>query len=184
MIKECNVLGSGPSRKSNVSNRLPSIACNIPWTYAEWTVIFDSAIIDTLITNPECIDTNTKIILCDVAYNYIEKNNLTEHFKYRINTVFKYNKIGGMRKSSAHFACDWMIHLGYNKLNIYGCDNYFGDIMCTNTFTHDKENKYATENINHAKYTDDEMIKRGKEWQEAWKLMIKKYKHVEFNFVR
>ena len=183
MLKECNVLGAGPSRVSYVPNDLPTIGCNFPWTNVDWTLLFDTNTISKWFDQPSVFDDDVKFVMSEFCYNYYKKTGELERFKHRIHSVFSHPKLNTVRwrGSSGHYATEWMISQGYNKLNLYGMDNYFGDIHCLNNYSHDGVGTY---NLNHDKYTEEELTQRGLDWQLAWKRIINHNPNVEFNFVK
>jgi len=183
LIKEGNVLGAGPSRISYIPNGFPSIGVNYPWTNVEWTLFFDVIPINVWLERPEVFDDEVKFVISEHCYNYFKKTKQLDLFKHRIYSVFSHPKLASVRwrGSSGHYAAEWMISQGYNKLNLYGMDNYFGDLKCLSNYSHDN---IGTQNYNLNEYSDEELIQRGKDWQLAWKRIIKQNKHVEFNFVR
>jgi hypothetical protein len=186
ILKECNVLGSGPSRKSYIANDLPSIGCNFPWTRVDKTVIFDSAPIIKLLENNNLIPLETKIIISNYCYDCLISNKLYDSIKHRIDSIIKIESLSyqHFRRSTGHLAAEVMIYEGYNKLNLYGMDNYFGDLLCLNNFSHQEGADHYIENLNLKVYTEKELIIRGDQWRKSWNYMIKKYKHVEFNFIK
>jgi hypothetical protein len=185
-IKECNVLGSGPSRVSYVPNELPSIGCNFPWTKVDWTIIFDPDPLVRLADNPALIDLDTQLIISKHALIHIKHHKLIDKIPHKIAATYKNisHPEYGFKRSSGHYAAQWMISMGYNRLNIYGCDNYFGDLYCTDNYSHTPNTAHYIDNTNLKVYSDEQLRNRGKEWHHAWKMLEKQHPNVEFNFVR
>jgi hypothetical protein len=184
MIKECNVLGNGPSRVSYIPNDLPSIGCNSPWCEVTWSVISDVEIIKKYINDELYMSESLKILLSDYAYKSLKSENLFDKIKSQVIVIYKHPVKTGFKfsQSSAHFATEWMITQGFNKINIYGCDNYFGDLLNLNSYTHEFGTlEYKQNELVHA---EQERILRGKDWQKAWKVIINKNSNIEFNFIK
>jgi hypothetical protein len=185
-IKECNVLGSGPSRVSYTPNKLPSIGCNFPWTKVDWTIIFDPAPLIRLAENPKLIDSSTGLIISKHAHLHIKHHNLIQKIPHAIIAIYKNisRPHYGFKRSSGHYAAQWMIAKGFTKLNIYGCDNYFGDLKCVDNYSHTPGTDHYIENLNLQVYSDKKLEQRGLEWQHSWNMLIKQHPNVEFNFVK
>jgi hypothetical protein len=181
MIKECNVLGNGPSRKSYVPNDLPSIGCKFPWTKVDITTLVCHNSVNSFVLSPNLIPDTTKILLKQKAYDYVIKNNYKEIVKDRILGIYNSTNL---RTSAGHDACLWMISQGYNKLNLYGFDHYFGDILCLDSYTENVTQKMP-DNVKKAKDTGDIdwFKKRNNDWMNSWKVIASKYPNVELNFI-
>ena len=185
VTRECNILGSGPSRISYRENELISIGCNFPWTKVDMTIFFDIEAIYRLCETPTLIDQNTKLIIHQRVYSDLNQSKKIGGLKYRIGGVFNsplsFNQ--KFTRSSGHYAASWMINLGYNKLNIYGCDNFFGDDLCLINYSHEPSTPHYIENPNIERYSVEQLKTRGKTWREEWHKMIKQHPKVEFNFI-
>lgn len=181
---ECNVLGSGPSRKSYVPNNLPSMGCNIPWTKVDYLIISDEIVMEKICLDDMEID--FKLILSEEAHSYLTKNNLLSKYENKIDSIFQGMRGLFSRKSCGHYACLTMISKGFTKLNIYGCDNYFGDNICLDNWVHNKENPhYISENSEfYGPRNNSQVYQRGLDWKKFWNQLIKKYPNVEFNFIK
>jgi hypothetical protein len=185
-MHECNVLGSGPSRKSYIPNELPTIGCNFPWTRVNWLVFFDVQPILKYLENKKLISDDVKFIVSKHAYDYLKEQNLILEIQNKIECVYKKHNVSTIEYSgnSAHYAVEWAIYKGFKKINIYGCDNYFGDLECTENFTHNKNSEHYIENLWVNVNPKENLLKRGREWQLCWKRIIKYNSNIEFNFVR
>ena len=184
-LKECNIFGSGPSRKSYVPNDLPSIGCNFPWTKVQSTLMIDTEAIDKLCLNTSLIEVETNLILHKDIYYYLLQTNKIHLLKNKIHSIFKLKESTQKFKlSSGHNACLYMISNGFNKLNIYGCDNFFGDDTCLENISHDKSLPNYIENAFLQICSIDVLTERGIFWRGYWHKMIKQYPHVEFNFIK
>jgi hypothetical protein len=184
LIKECNVLGNGPSRKSYIPNDLPSIGCNCPWCKVDWVIVADPEIIKKSIDDKLYIPSTVKILLGEGAYRILKSENLFDKIKSQVIGIYKHPIRNGLKftQSSAHFATEWMISQGFNKINIYGCDNYFGDLLNLDSYTHEPGTlEYKQNELVH---DEQERILRGKDWQKAWHIIINKNPNIEFNFVK
>jgi hypothetical protein len=186
--KSCNILLNGSRRKSYEPNGLLNIGVNIPWAPAEYTIVDDMHSIKNMIKNwnVDPLPKNTKIIMSFIKYKFLKQHGGLETIKDRLHAVYKTSNPNTKQygKSSGHDACEWAISQGYTVLNIYGCDNYFGDDECLESFTHDFENnKFATVNKYVDLLTEQERIERGILWRAKWHYMINKYPGVTFNFV-
>lgn len=185
-MMEGNVLGSGPSRKSYIPNDLPSIGCNFPWTRVNWTIIFDEPVIDKLVEQPNLISIETKLILHSRLVPHLTVNHYTSMLRPRIDSIFSFTRIEEKQYyiSSGHYAALWMINKGFNKLNLYGMDNYFGDLVCGDNYTHIQGTQHYLPNTVKDKYSEQQILARGHHWKDGWDLIQKQHSHVEFNFVR
>jgi hypothetical protein len=186
MLKEGNVLGSGPSRVSYIPNGLPTIGCNFPWTKVDWTLIFDHEPILKWLETPSVFPEGLPFIISWHCYDYLKKNKLLDKIESRIICVFKrYNSNPNLEYpgNAGHYATEWMIKQGFNKLNLYGMDNYFGDLLCKDNFSHQLGAIHYIENID-ANWSEEQLVKRGKDWQTVWKRIIKCNPQVEFNFIK
>ena len=182
---ECNVLCSGPSRKSYIQNDLPSIGCNFPWTKVDYTIIFDFPAIDKLCENPLLIDDSVKLVIHQRVYGHLKHTNKLDILKSKIDSIFNY-PIGNTAeffRSSGHYAALYMISMGFTKLNIYGCDNYFGDDRCVDNYTHQIGFPHYIENTNLINFGEERLIKRGVSWRDEWHKMIKQHPNIHFNFI-
>jgi hypothetical protein len=184
MIKECNVLGNGPSRKSYIPNDLPSIGCKFPWTKVDITTLVCHNSVNAFLQSPHLIPDNTKILLKQKAYDYIMDNGYSDIFKNRILGVYKSHNL---RTSAGHDACLWMISQGFNKLNLYGFDHYFGDILCLDSYTTNAPNINLPRNIRNKDINDSKDLdwfkKRNTDWLDSWKVIAAKYPNIELNFI-
>lgn len=181
-VGECNVLGSGPSRKSYIPNNLITIGCNIPFCRVDYNVVFDENVLLKILENPKCINEDAKYIISNITHEVIKRDEkLKKFFEPKIDSLYK--MMNGERKSSAHYACLAMISKGFNKLNIYGCDNYFGDRNCLDNWTHNIENPhYIPENLNN-RLSKDTLFNKCESWNRSWHIMINQHPKVEFNFI-
>ena len=186
--KSCNILLNGSRRKSYQPNGLINIGVNIPWAPAEYTIVDDLHSIKNMIEkwNNDPLSQNTKIILSMIKYRFLKMHGGLETIKDRTYAIYKTSNPEHKQygKNSGHDACEWAISQGYNELNIFGCDNYFGDDQCKESFTHDFENnKFATVNKYNSTLTEQERIERGIRWRAKWHYIINKYSDVTFNFI-
>ena len=182
MAKSCNILCSGPSRKSYIDNGLVNIACNIPWTRAEYTVVGDPAVILKDI-EVNCISLDTKLVLSNLCVEWLKATNKFEQIKHRVHSIYKIQEnFIKLKRSTGHYACEWAISQGYNELNIFGCDNYFGDNLCIDNWSHEKGQSHYMENHNLKRFKEDLQI-RGLKWRHHWSVLINKYNNVKFEFI-
>jgi hypothetical protein len=182
MVSSCNILCSGPSKKSYVDNGLVNISCNVPWTKSEYTLIGDPVVvIKDLEIN--CIHPETKLVISNLCFQYLRAINNFEKIKHRVHSVYKIQETFiDLKRSTGHYACEWAISQGYNELNIYGCDNYFGDDLCIDNWSHDKNQPHYMENHN-LQRPESDLQNRGLKWRRHWSVLINKYNNVKFNFI-
>jgi hypothetical protein len=185
-MKEGNVLGSGPSRISYIPNNLPTIGCNFPWTRVDWTLIFDYQPTLKWLETPSVFPQKLPFIISEHTYKYLKTKNLLHKIRHRIIDVFKKHNLSSIEfaGSSGHYATEWMIRQGFTKLNLYGMDNYFGDLKVLDNFSHQPGTLHYIDNINLTQYSEETLLRRGREWQISWKRIIKYNPNVEFNFIR
>jgi hypothetical protein len=72
--------------------------------------------------------------------------------------------------------------MGYNKINIYGCDNWFGDLYCTENYMHDSNNPLNVDNEVISR-GDKFLISRGKQWKKNWEKLVSYHSDIHFNFI-
>lgn len=182
--KECNLLCSGPSRISYKENNIPTMGCNIPWAKVNWTIIFDSIVLEKIIDFPDFLHKDTKLIISNHAKSEMKLQNKLNLLKHDIAGTFRhhYSTTHILKRSTGHYAAEWLIHMGYTKINIYGCDNWFGDDLCLENYMHDESNPLNIPNeniekgINYVKY-------RGYKWRKSWQRLINQNPNIEFNFI-
>jgi hypothetical protein len=181
--KAGNIIGSGPRRTSYVPNGLPSIGCNFPWTPVDWVCIWDPHPLFKWIEYPEVIPEPTKFVISKLVKEVFIDENKYHLIKPRVHSIISDNTT--QRRSSGHWAALWMIHQGFNTLNLYGIDNWFGDLLCLENITHDTSRPHHIENMNlrNIQTDKDYILNRGIEWKQTWHDMIKTYPHVVFNFI-
>jgi hypothetical protein len=185
-IKEGNVIGSGPSRVSYIPNDLPSIGCNFPWCKVDWIIAIEKYPILNWLEDPSIFDEHSQFIIDTIVYNYLKQENILDKVKHKIHSIYKRHNMSSVvfEGSSGHYATEWMISQGFNKLNLYGMDNYFGDILCADNYSHQPDRKFYAPNRSKELYSEQQLIQRGKEWKIGWERIIKYNPNVEFNFVR
>ena len=181
---ECNLLCSGPRKQSYEPNGLLTIACNVPWTKVDYTVIFDEVVLMKIVEIPSVIDAETKLIISSRAYQELIRTKSKTKLKNKIACVFKYSSLSEKEflRSSGHYAAEWAIFKGFTKLNIYGCDNWFGDFKCLDNNMHDITKPHYIKNFN-VDFSADVQTARGLYWKQSWEKMIKQNPNVEFNFI-
>jgi hypothetical protein len=186
IIKEGNVLGAGPSRISYIPNHLPSIGCNFPYAKVNWIMTIEEVVILKWLEDPSIFDPEAKFIINQNVYSYLKRENILNKVKHKIHSIYKIHNISSIEftGSSGHYAAEWLISQGFNKLNLYGMDNYFGDTLCENNYSHQPNTSYYMSSRSKEFYTPEQLIQRGKEWQTSWQRIIKYNPNVEFNFVR
>lgn len=121
----CNILGSGPCRKSYVPNGLINIGANFPWTEFDYTVISHKEPIIRYLKTPDLIPEPTKLIINDLVWVWAKQTGVWDDIKHRVVPEIIKNigyKPNGYRYSSGHYAALWAIEKGYTKLNLYGFD--------------------------------------------------------------
>jgi hypothetical protein len=175
----CNVLCNGPSRISYKENNLPSIGCNIPWSSVNYTVIFGNDVIDIVDEDMNLIPQSTKLIVSNITLEYLKQKNLLIKFKNKIYSVYNYDL--NHRYSVGHVAVLTMISMGFKNIDVYGCDNYFDDLLCTDSYT--RKWKITTKNLKKF-HNEAELINRGKKWKEEWSYILKKYNKINIKFIK
>jgi hypothetical protein len=194
ILTECNLLGSGPRRNMFIDNLdMVNIGCNFPWTRFDYTIIDHRAPLYKLISTPESIPEPTKLVISNNCLKFLKEENFYNQLKDRIDSVFvhydtltygiKNRKKNILNRSSLHYAAEWAIYKGFKKLNIYGCDNWFGDLACTKNWSHTPNTVHYIDPTKTTFLDEHALQERGKKWIETWKYLIKYYSNVEFNFV-
>jgi hypothetical protein len=161
----CSILGSGSRRIKYVENDYSSIGCNIPYTNASRSVIFDEQIID-IISKPEY-----KLVVHNRVFVYLKRNR--PDLLSQVECVFDHDTNKGLRLSSGHYAALYMIQIGYTKLDLYGMDSFFKSDNWANSYT----DQFVS------KPTGIPVDIVGAHWKREWEMMIKRYPKVNFNFI-
>lgn len=168
---KCAVLCNGPSR---VAYKTPNdydlvIGCNIPWTDCNFTVISDKALVDVWNANRDTIECDT--YMGTEAAEYAKQLDY-EFFNPKILGTLK---IQSHYHSSGHTAVELAMKLGYNDIDIYGCDAYFGKNPDSYT------RQYIPINSpNQELRAVDKMIG----WRVRWQLLVDDNPQCRFNFIR
>lgn len=190
MIKECNIVGAGPSKSSFEKNDLVTIQCNFLWTHdVDFCIALDPIVPLKMLDNPDLLPSHVKLIISKFAKQHITALNRYQELTPKLEAVFNITE-GNMerKRSTGHYAAEYMISQGYNKLNLYGFDNWFGDKLCIDNWTHTKNTPhYVYVEIYHEPNTFTqkipELMERSKFWNDQWQLLITKHSDVEFNFI-
>lgn len=191
--KTCNILCSGPRRKSYEPNGYDNIAVNFPWTTdIKYMVFSDVTIPPKLMEIPDLVEPNTKLVIGTSVREFLGGQGLWERFRelFHIHSIYEFSektqKLGTYKRSSGHYACEFAISQGYKKLNIFGCDNWFGDRLCIDNWSHKKGTRHYLQNDLYEfkwQMLTHELNVRADFWNKHWHELIKKYPAVEFNFV-
>lgn len=88
-----------------------------------------------------------------------------------------------LRRNSLHYAAEWSISKGFKKLNIYGCDNWFGDRLCKDNWSHTPNTIHFIDPKETTFMSDEQLFLRGEKWIETWNYLINLHSDVEFNFI-
>ena len=164
------VLCNGPSRTAFFGNESAydfTMGCNIPWTKVDATVVLDDGVVDKWASVPNLISVPT--------YFSINAWRRTDAIKKR--DFFKQFLTGDLIKpkypyhSCGHNAVETVIRLGYNIIDVYGCDSYFRND--TSTFTR----SIITEDNT----ADDAKLIAG--WRMRWKEIVHNHPEVTLNFI-
>lgn len=199
---ECNILGNGPSRVLFKPNENINIGCVFPWVKCDYLISFDCDVVMKYITTPDCVHAGTKYILhyqaFTLLYNEIQT---TPHLVDNIHDVYfnvprvniiSHRPIKGIYipgyklgiSSSGHYAAEWAILQGYTKLHLYGMDAYTNDVDSTHSWAHLPNLPHSIPSRSMVGDDPEFILHRKMRWKNAWKHLMLKYKHIEFNFVR
>lgn len=192
--KICNILCSGPRRKSFVQNGYTNIAVNIPWTNnIEYMVFSDTTIPPVLLKYPDIVEPQTKLIIGPGVIEILKGMQRWEEFRslFNVQGMYKFTEdrnsiTTGYARSSGHYACEFAIGQGFTELNIYGCDNWFGDRLCIDNWSHKKGTRHYIPNDLYEhdwEFHVGSLNDRADFWLVHWKHMVKKYHNVKFNFI-
>ena len=156
------ILGNGPSKKAYDRSGDLVIGCNIPSKEysVDATVICDEEIVWVLKNNLTLID--VPVIISSKVYEKMKELGIENNFQ--IVNVFKPRDW----HNAAHYAANYLIHLGCDELHIWGCDSIFQDDIESETSTH--VNKHHT--------GDDRFIRN---WRKVW--AEKRMENPDINFV-
>lgn len=185
-IKACNILGSGPCRRSYQPNGLINIGANFPWTNFDYTVISHKQPILKYLENPDLFPEPMKFIINDLVWVWAKKSNVWDLIKDRVvpqiikNIGFKNN---AYLYSSGHYAALWALSQGYNKLNLYGFDTYFGTAPALDNWSHTPGTPHYIDPTTTTFLSDDHLARRDVIWKKTWLYMQQINPEVEFNFI-
>lgn len=164
------LLCNGPSRISYKPTESYDyvIGCNIPWTNVDSTVILDKEVIDKWAKQPDLINVP--------AHFSVEAWRYTDAIKKR--DIFRPYLLGLITPkypyhSSGHNAAEILIKMGYEEIDIYGCDSWFSDV--TQSFTRTIITK---------KHSSDGSMKHIIGWRNRWKEIIENHPEININFIQ
>ena len=159
------LLCNGPSRSLFTStdgyNYL--IGCNVPWRQVDSTVVLDVGMIQKWWKNK----------LPPVPTWFSE--HAWRETKFKNREYFKDSFLGLVKPlpeydSSGHVACSKLIELGYDEIDIYGCDSWF--TPTTDSYTHQYMDSRPRDTSKHIVG-----------WRKRWDTIIANNPKVKFNFI-
>lgn len=164
------LLCNGPSRVAYRSREGYDyvIGCNIPWTDVDSTVVLDKEVIDKWAKQPDLIQVPTHFSVDAWRHtDAIKKRYIFRPYLLGLITPkYPYH-------SSGHNAAEILIKMGYNQIDIYGCDSWFSDV--TQSFTRTIITK---------KHSSDGSMKHIIGWRKRWKEIMDNNPNVEINFIQ
>lgn len=159
------VLCNGPSRSLFVEpDRYDYIiGCNFPWTKVDSTVVLDIGVVQQWFKRkmPPVPTWFSRHAWRET--NFTSRAYFRDSFLDLVDPLPEYD-------SSGHVACSKVIELGYNEIDIYGCDSWWEDV--TDSHTH--------------QYVDGRPSDRTKHiigWRNRWKAIISSKPDVVINFI-
>lgn len=159
------VLCNGPSRTlfNSADGYNYIIGCNIPWTKVDSTVVIDIDVISKWL--------HYKIPLVPIWFSeYVWREVRLKDREYFKDSFLGLVKPLPEYDSSGHVACSKVIELGYEQIDIYGCDSWFSND--TNSHTH----KYCD-----TRPTDTSKHIEG--WRKRWNTIIDGHPEVKITFI-
>lgn len=149
------------------------MGCNIPWTDVDATTM-----IDVSVARHYAMKENKtyKVFLNDICWNCLK--GFKESDMKLTDYLASNNLLGGIVDepkqfySSGHVAALELIKLGATKIDVYGCDSYFEDVIDSFTW------QYVPSTA-----SDKHKAKQLIEWRSNW-ASIKGQFNVELNFIK
>jgi hypothetical protein len=156
---KCAVLCNGGSRSLFTSPDRYSylIGCNIPWRQVNATVVIDVNVLE------KWKDPCPFYSSINAWRELHKRQKFEQYFLGFVNTFSEHD-------SSGHAATRKVIELGYNEIDIYGCDSWFNDN--TESFTH--------------QWVDSRLIDSSRQvgiWRQRWNDIIVNNPDVVINFI-
>jgi len=160
------VLCNGPSRTLFVNpdryNYL--IGCNFPWRQVDSTVVLDIQVVQKWYKEQTLINVPTWF-----------SENAWRETRFKERKFFEPFFLGLVKQlpehdSCGHVACRKVIELGFNEIDIYGCDSWF---------------QYDNESHTH-QWVDSRSIDKKKQidaWRKHWNNIIANHPDVNINFI-
>jgi hypothetical protein len=159
------VLCNGPSRKLYGEIKYDYvIGCNFPWTTVDATVVLDIDIIRKWSKDLSMIQ--SPVYFSSHAWSATDKR-----MRAKIKHLFK----GVMEQemvfdSCGHAATRKVIELGYDEIDVYGCDSYF-------------ENKIDSYTHQYVANISPQVMKQMVGWRERWNKMILNNPSIKINII-
>mgnify|MGYP003343051175 FL=1 len=159
------LLCNGPSRSLFTStdgyNYL--IGCNVPWRQVDSTVVLDVGIVQNWWKN--------KLPLVPTWFS----EHAWRETKFKDRNYFLSSFLGLVKPlpeydSSGHVACSKVIELGYNEIDIYGCDSWF--TSNTDSYTHQYNDTRPSDTSKHIVG-----------WRNRWNTIIANNPEVKITFI-
>jgi hypothetical protein len=167
----CAVLCNGPSRTSFHSREEYDfiIGCNIPWTEVDATVVLDEEVIRLWSKTPELITCPTYFSV--KAWRETDALRCRGMFHpYLVELVHPQPKY----HSSGHIAAEVCLRKEATKIDVYGCDSWFGNIM--DTYTRQFVESPPNENLLSKSKSDG--------WRERWVNIVERNPNVSVQFIK
>jgi hypothetical protein len=155
---EANVIGNGVFDKNVIDQSLPCITCNFLNLNLNpiATSCFDYKPISTIDLNK----IHTKIIIKQLMRGiYFPKPEDVIYFK------------SSLGENAGQIATEYLIKLGYTKINLYGITSRFEDSVDS-----ESDKYYPKKTIN--------LKSRVDRWNRVWDRLIQRNLHVNFNFIK
>ena len=170
------LLCNGPSRVSYT----PSLdykfvmGCNVPWTDVDATTIVDGEMINKWSEKRDII--KVPVYYSIQAWQLAKQ--IDEEFfrKMYAGTV----KVENYYHSSGHSAAEQLIAMGYNDIDVFGCDAYFKNTAATSASSSTDAFVPREKGPNWELRMHDKMIG----WKVRWDVMRNNNPHVKLNFIR
>lgn len=162
------VLGNGPSKiYYNFRDRTEDIAigCNISGKdyKVDKSVISDTEIVWVLKNYLNLV--SVPIIISSIALDKMKELHI-DHY-YEVEHIFKLKEW----YNAAHYATEYLIAKGCDKIDIYGCDSIFEDTIASSTDEHvEKTTELQDKFLTH--------------WREIWRNIFDSNRKVSFNVIQ
>ena len=127
------ILGNGPSRESYYDAATEYdivVACNVPWTTVDYTIILDEEVVQRWAREPDLI--TVPAYFSEHAWRETDAIRKRPFFEQYFKGIVKPMPAFD---TSGHVACSLLIKEGYKQIHVYGADVMFADTLESRSHT-------------------------------------------------